>query len=137
MARRTARSRAALYVSERTDFLEEDLYEDWASSLREEARAAYVSVSTVLARRARRDRDSQEAIRLYLRILDRDGYDETAHEALIASFTAAGRYGDARHAYGRYLARMREIGVEPAPLLAPTTKSLPRRGATGRSRTGP
>jgi hypothetical protein len=31
---------------------------------------------------------------------------------------AAGRHGQARRAYDRYLARMREIGVEPAGAIA-------------------
>ncbi|HXL44759.1 MAG TPA: hypothetical protein VN960_11970, partial [Gaiellaceae bacterium] len=33
------------------DFLEEDLYADWAVSLREEVRAAYIAVAGALARR--------------------------------------------------------------------------------------
>lgn len=52
----------------------------------------------------------------WLRVLERDPYDEAAHLALVASLSAASRHGDARRAYRRYSERMREIGVEPAGL---------------------
>jgi DNA-binding SARP family transcriptional activator len=97
------------------DFLEEDLYEDWAVSLREEARAAYVAVASALAELADADGDHAAAIRLRLRVLERDPYDERAHLSLAASLVAAGRHGEARRSYRRYLTRMGEIGVEPAP----------------------
>jgi DNA-binding SARP family transcriptional activator len=100
------------------DFLEEDLYEDWAVSLREEARAVYFDVAILLAQRADTDGDHREARRLLLGVIDRDPYDERPHRILIASLTAAGRHGDARGAYQRYAARMGEIGVAPAPWLS-------------------
>jgi ATP/maltotriose-dependent transcriptional regulator MalT/DNA-binding SARP family transcriptional activator len=97
------------------DFLEEDLYEDWAEPLREEAQAAYLEVVRVLATTvaARGDRDS--STRYLLRVLERDPYDEPAHLALVHSLEAAGRHGEARRFYRAYRGRMREIGVDSAP----------------------
>jgi DNA-binding SARP family transcriptional activator len=97
------------------DFLEEDLYEDWAEPLREEAQAAYVNVARVLAATvaARGERDS--STRYLLRVLERDPYDESAHLALVHSLAAAGRHGEARRFYRAYRGRMREIGLESAP----------------------
>jgi DNA-binding SARP family transcriptional activator len=113
---RPEEGRALLAAAEavyRGDFLEEDLYEEWAVSLREEARAAYVAVAGALAELAGADGDHEAAVRLRLRVLERDAYDEGAHVALIASLTAAGRHGDALCARRRYRARMREIGIPP------------------------
>lgn len=112
------------------DYLEEDLYEDWAVTLREEARAAYIAVASALAELAARAGDDEATIRYRLRVLERDPYDERAHVALVASLLAAGRRGDARRAYHRYLTRMAEIGVEPALLPAPRIPAAPLTLAT-------
>jgi DNA-binding SARP family transcriptional activator len=97
------------------DFLEEDLYEDWAVSLREEARAVYVAVANALAERAAGVCDHEGAVRFRLRTLEFDPYDERAHLGLVAALVAAGRYGDAHRSYRRFAARMAEISVEPPP----------------------
>jgi ATP/maltotriose-dependent transcriptional regulator MalT/DNA-binding SARP family transcriptional activator len=97
------------------DFLEEDLYEEWAVAPREEARAGYVSVARALAEAASADGDHDRAVRLSLRILERDPYDEPAHLALIGTMTRAGRHGEARRHYRAYESRMAEIGVESSP----------------------
>src|SRR4029079_18655500 len=55
------------------------------------------------------------ATRYYLRILERDPYDEGAHLGLVAALVAAGRHGEARRRYGFYAAKMEEIAVEAAP----------------------
>jgi ATP/maltotriose-dependent transcriptional regulator MalT/DNA-binding SARP family transcriptional activator len=102
------------------DFLEEDRYEDWALSLRDEARAVYVEVARALA--AARAGDGS-AVRYYLRILRIDPYDEDAHLDLVSALTATGMHGEARRAYHRYVARMGEIGVEPAPLPRPVGRN--------------
>ena len=101
------------------DFLEEDPYEDWAATLREEVRAAYIAVTRLLADGAAADGDADIAIRYYLRILERDAYDEAAHIGLVA----AGRHGEARRRYGLYADRMEEMAVEAAPF-----PSVPGRG---------
>jgi ATP/maltotriose-dependent transcriptional regulator MalT len=95
------------------DFLEEDVYADWAAGMREEARALYVRVARVLAERSRRDPDA--AAGYLLRILQRDQYDERAHLGLVSAFQASGAHGEARRAYRTYVQRMAELEVEPAP----------------------
>jgi DNA-binding SARP family transcriptional activator len=102
------------------DFLEEDPYEDWAVSTREEARATYIGIARSLAAAAAEAGDADLATRYYLRILERDAYDESAHLGLVSALRAAGRHGEARRRYGYYAARMEEIAVEAAPFpLAP------------------
>ena len=66
------------------DFLEEDRYEDWAEPLRNEARAVYIDVLRALA-------ESTGAARYFLRIIDRDPYDEPAHLGLVAALQAQRR----------------------------------------------
>lgn len=100
------------------DFLEEDVYADWASGLREEARVAYVRVARALADRAGASGDHDGAAGYLLRILQRDVYDERAHLALVRSFVGGGAHGEARRAYRAYVTRMEELGVEPAPFPA-------------------
>ena len=97
------------------DFLEEDPYEDWAVGLREEAQATYISIARSLAEAAAADGDADGATRFYLRILERDAYDEGAHLGLVSALVAAGRHGEGRRRYGFYAAKMEEIAVEAAP----------------------
>jgi DNA-binding SARP family transcriptional activator len=105
------------------DFLEEDVYEDWAVGLREEARAVYIDVTRALAEEASASGDAGGASRYYLRILERDQYDEPAHLGLVAALEVAGRHGEARRCFRAYCARMDEIGVESAPF--PSALSRP------------
>jgi DNA-binding SARP family transcriptional activator len=98
------------------DFLEEDLYEEWTTGLREEARAIYISVAHALARIARQADDHDAAVRYLLRVLQRDPHDEEAHLGLVSALSSAGRHGEARRSYGFYVARMEELGMEPAPM---------------------
>ena len=97
------------------EFLEEDPYEDWAVGLREEAQATYISVTRLLADGAAAAGDADGGTRYYLRILERDAYDEAAHLGLVGALLAAGRHGEARRRYGIYADRMEEMGVEAAP----------------------
>jgi DNA-binding SARP family transcriptional activator len=111
-------ARPLLEAAERAyagDFLEEDLYEDWAAGPREEARALYIAVARALVGLAAAAGDHETAGRYCLRILERDPYDERAHLALVSARLAARAHGEARRAYGAYVRRMEEIGVEPAP----------------------
>jgi DNA-binding SARP family transcriptional activator len=57
---------------------------------------------------------TKTAIRLRLRTLERDPFDEDAYLALLASLAVAGHHGRASSAYDRYACRVREIGVQPA-----------------------
>ncbi len=100
------------------DFLEEDLYADWAAPLREEARVTYRQLSGCLARHARRTGNADAAIRHLLRSLERDPYDESTHLELVSVLSGSGRHGDARRHYRSYCERMDELGVEAAPFPA-------------------
>jgi ATP/maltotriose-dependent transcriptional regulator MalT/DNA-binding SARP family transcriptional activator len=97
------------------DFLEEDVYADWAADLREEARATYVRVVRILARHAAGAGDTDAAATYLLRILQRDPYDERAHLALATTLAGSGAHGEARRAYRTYVARMEELDIEPSP----------------------
>jgi DNA-binding SARP family transcriptional activator len=97
------------------DFLEDDPYQDWAVSLREEARAVYLAVARTLARSAAAAGEHDLAVRYHLRVLERDAYDEEAHLGLVATLAAAGRHGEARRRYRIYGQKMDELGVEPTP----------------------
>ena len=59
--------------------------------------------------------DTDAATRFYLRLLERDPYDEPAHLGLVGALEAAGRHGEARRCFRAYCARMDAIGVESAP----------------------
>jgi ATP/maltotriose-dependent transcriptional regulator MalT/DNA-binding SARP family transcriptional activator len=100
------------------DFLEDDPYEDWAEPLRDEARAAYVSVAAALAELAEGAGDYDGAVRYRLRVVERAGDDEDAHLRLVSTLLAARRHGEARRAYSGYVLRMEQIGAEPAPFPA-------------------
>jgi DNA-binding SARP family transcriptional activator len=116
-AGRVDEARAKMQAAEEAyagDFLEEDAYEDWAIPLREEARAAYVTMARALAEEAMTAGQLDQAARFYLRILERDAYDEQAHLGLVASLAEAGRHGEARRRYGLYASRMDELGIEAA-----------------------
>jgi DNA-binding SARP family transcriptional activator len=97
------------------DFLEEDLYEEWAVGPREQARAVYLSVVRALVEQAAVRGEHEHVIRYALRLLERDPYDERAHLAIVAARTAARAHGEARRAYHLYQARMAELDVTPAP----------------------
>ena len=114
---RTAQAHARLAAAEAAyagDLLEEDLYEDWAVAAREQARDMYVRVARRLAGDAHAAGDHDGAVRLLLRVLERDAFDEDAHLALVSALVDAGRHGEARRAFRVYRGRMGEVGVEPA-----------------------
>ena len=50
----------------------------------------------------------------FLRVIERDPYDEQAHLGLVNALEDGGGHGEARRAYSTYVARMQEIGTEPA-----------------------
>jgi DNA-binding SARP family transcriptional activator len=53
--------------------------------------------------------DYDAAVRYYLRILERDAFDERAHLGLVAALQREGRHGEARRQYRAYAARMVEL----------------------------
>jgi DNA-binding SARP family transcriptional activator len=100
------------------DFLEADPYDDWAVPLREKARSAYVDVVRALAEDAASSGDRDAAVRYFLRLLERDRFDEAAHLGLIDSLAGGGRHGEALRRHRLYCQCMDEIGVEAAPFRA-------------------
>jgi two-component SAPR family response regulator len=82
------------------DFLEEDLYEDWAVDAREEARIRLLMILRMLARLA----------------AEREPYDEDAWLSLVASQLRLRRHGEARRHYATYARRMGELDVVPVAL---------------------
>lgn len=96
------------------DFLEEDLYEEWAQPPREEARNTYLAV---LRARAEVESNPATAVASLLKIVEVDPWDEEAHLAIVTTLRDAGRHGEARRAHRRYVARMEELGVEPVSSL--------------------
>jgi DNA-binding SARP family transcriptional activator len=133
----TAGARASRELAESLyggDFLEEDPYEDWAVGLREEAQATYIALARTLAEDAAAADDADGATRFYLRILERDPFDEGAHLGLVAALVAAGRHGEARRRYAFYATKMEEISVEAAPF--PSVGPASSGGGGGRDQVG-
>jgi len=98
------------------DFLEEDLYEDWAVDARAEARSRLLTILRLLARLAA-DRSDDEAAGLYLgQLLELEPYDEDAWLSLVAGQLRLRRHGEARRHYATYARRMDELDVVPVAL---------------------
>lgn len=96
------------------DFLEENLYDDWAVPAREEARATYIAVARALALTAASRAEPDVAAAYFLRILQVDRHDEQANLGLVGTLADAGRHGEAHRHYLNYRRVMDELGVEPA-----------------------
>jgi DNA-binding SARP family transcriptional activator len=114
----------------RGDAFEDEQSEEWADGAREEVRAAWqrsVRRLAALARRAGRIGDAQT---LLVRLLTADPYDERIHELLVRNLLASGRRGEARRAFDRWSAAMREIGA-PAPDATILQTRAPRRSRAG------
>jgi DNA-binding SARP family transcriptional activator len=87
----------------------------WLAVARDDAAELYLQVVMALVDIEEDRGDSHGAVRLLLRVLERDPFDETAHLRLVACLERAGRRGESRRRYRAYTAKMQEIGVEPAP----------------------
>ena len=98
------------------DFLEEDLYEEWAVEAREEARARLLAILRLLARLAADRGDDESAAQYVSQLLEREPYDEDAWLSLIAGQLRLRRHGQARRYYAAYARRMSELDVAPVPL---------------------
>jgi ATP/maltotriose-dependent transcriptional regulator MalT len=98
------------------DFLEEDLYEEWAVEAREEARSRLLTVLRLLARLAAERGDDESAGQYLGQLLEREPYDEDAWLGLIGGQLRLRRHGEARRRYAAYARRMSELGVMPVAL---------------------
>ncbi|MGH2445787.1 MAG: tetratricopeptide repeat protein, partial [Candidatus Limnocylindria bacterium] len=101
------------------EFLGEDPYEDWAVATREELNGIYQRVAAALAERAAAVGEHGAAVGFLLRMLERDPWDESANIRLVSVLAAAGRHGEARRAYRRYVGRMEELNLEAAAFPEP------------------
>jgi DNA-binding SARP family transcriptional activator len=120
-----ATTRLAAAVTAHTgDFLEDDPYQHWATTLAEEVRATHIALLRALAARLREALDTDAVVRYTLRLLEQDPYDEEAHLTLVTVLQDAGRLGQARHHYHNYVQRMKEIDVQPHPLPHTTSRRL-------------
>ena len=112
------------------DAFEDEPYAQWSAPLREETRAAYLSMLRMLVQvsDAGRAAGVDAAVGYLLRLLERDPYDEAAHRGLVRCLVRAGRHGEARRAFDRYGDAMRAIGVRPPDqsLLAPRAAGTSR-----------
>jgi len=97
------------------DFLENDPYQEWASAIAEEVRAAHIALLRALTARLRDAGATDDAVRYTLRVLEQDRYDEEAYRTLIGVLFHAGRLGEAQRHYQNYVRRMTEIDVRPSP----------------------
>jgi DNA-binding SARP family transcriptional activator/tetratricopeptide (TPR) repeat protein len=128
----TAEARVVLAAAVRgypADVFEDEPYDTWSEPLREQARAAYLAGLRMLADA---HGTGTAAVDCLLRLLAVDRYDEAAHRALVRVLAAGGQHGEARRAFNRYRAAMREIGVrppDPTVLARPTALAADRAGA--------
>jgi DNA-binding SARP family transcriptional activator/tetratricopeptide (TPR) repeat protein len=110
-------ARTALTAAEEAyggDLLEDDVDAPWVVDRREEVRQRYVSVARALAGLVVDD-DPDHALRLLLRVLDRDGYDEPAHLEVCRTLFGAGRHGEARRRHRIYEQRMADLDLPAVP----------------------
>ena len=115
------------------DAFEDEPGEEWAEGLREEVRAAWLRSVRRLATLRSREGRIDEAQGLLVRLLVSDPYDEQVHRMLVRTLARAGRHGEARRSFDRWVAAMRAI---EAPLPDPIVLRPDGRGAPtgGRAR---
>lgn len=89
----------------------DDPYADWAASMQDEVRGAYLRAVRLLADLSAAAGDREHAAAYLRRLLIVDAYDEAAHEDLVGILVRWGRHGEARRAFRRYGAAMAAIGV--------------------------
>lgn len=87
---------------------------DWADVIREETRVAWLRSLRHLATLATQQGRSNDASAILTRLLNVDPYDDRVHRGLVRNLVRAGRHGEARRAFERWSAAMREVDA-PAP----------------------
>lgn len=101
-----------------------DLYEDdrdamWIADYREELHSLYLTVTRTLADLVSAQ-DPDLALRLWLRVLDRDPYDEPVHHQVCRALVRSGRHGEARRRHRLYARMMAELDLSAVHLAAIT-----------------
>ncbi|BFU41791.1 BTAD domain-containing putative transcriptional regulator [Krasilnikovia sp. MM14-A1004] len=94
-----------------------------AQALREQARAAYLTVMRTLGAVCARAGDTDGAVRSWLLVLERDPYEEDTALRLVETLIAGGRHGEAARHHRLYAQRMGELGVAPRQLPAVDRRS--------------
>jgi len=125
-----AQARTVLVAADaqfRADAFEDEPYADWTRPLREETRAAHLSMLRMLAQTSRVTAGPEAAVGYLLRLLEKDPYNESAHRGLVRTLVASGQHGEARRAFARYGEQMRAIGVRPPDeaVLSPARPAAP------------
>lgn len=92
-------------------FLPEDVYEDWSTGVRDEARTHFVSAARRLGRAAAERDDYERAAQLARRMIDADRYDEAAHRLLVEAHIGAGEMGEAARAHESWVTALAELDV--------------------------
>jgi DNA-binding SARP family transcriptional activator len=97
------------------DFLEGDLYEDWASLLREQYRNSYLDLADRLSDYYRQQGNLAAAIELCQKILARDNCHERAHRRLMQCYQSQGQLPHAVRQY-QLCAKLlkQELDVSPS-----------------------
>jgi DNA-binding SARP family transcriptional activator len=97
------------------EFLPEDVYEDWSTNVRDEARARFVSAARRLGTAAAEGGDHERAAHLARRMIDADRYDEAAHRLLVEAHVGARELGEAARAHESWVAALAELGIAVEP----------------------
>ncbi|KJS16697.1 MAG: hypothetical protein VR69_08230 [Peptococcaceae bacterium BRH_c4b] len=112
----------ALY---RRDFLEEEVYEDWAFAEREELRSIYFGSVIELAGIFIMNGDNRKAEKLLLNTLAMDPYNEEACLCLLKLYIATNQRGRAVKLYSDFVNRFeKELRIKPDERLASVFKEL-------------
>lgn len=98
---------AAIVTEYGGDFLPDDRYDDWSTTLREEIRSRFGAAIRRLAEISA----PSDAVELWRRALAAEPYDERSHQSLVRALRADGRLGEARSAYQSYVAAMDDLDV--------------------------
>ena len=98
----------------RGDFLEEDLYEEWAGQQREQLRADYLELVDWLSAQLARQGDHAAAIALCRKILEKDNCHEIAHRRLMFCYQAMGQTSMAARQY-QICVRALETELDSSP----------------------
>ncbi len=96
------------------DAFSDEPYEDWADAFREEVRAGWLQALRGLVELLRSAGEPDRAASALVRLLGADPYDEWAHRTFVELLQSAGRRGEARRAFDRWVEAMRSIDA-PTP----------------------
>lgn len=95
------------------ELLPDDVYEDWSTPMRDEARARFMAAGHRLAETTE---DSDYTVWLARRLLDADRYDATGHRLLVTTLLASGERREAERAHQHWESTFSELGLEVEPL---------------------